>query len=369
VDNAGNVFVSGDAATVKYDGDFQLWAVRHTNFSASAMVLDSAGNVCLTGTAPTNNVDFLTAKYDTEGRLLWLAYENGPHRLSEDRASVIAVDSAGNVYVAGQSSGACCPAAHTGEGNDSFAYLTVKYDANGHRLWAARFTYPGDYLERVTGIGVDGAGNVLVTGETFGTVKYDPNGNLLWFSRVQRENAFDFYSRAMAVDPAGNAYVTGSLQDTLGGPDYLTAKYEANGSVTWRARFRAGGDPNAVTVDNLGNFYVTGSSATVKYAPVAAPGLPVITSGPQGAAVLPGANVTLNVAATGADPLTYRWRDNGVIIPGATNATFLLSNVQTSDYGDYAVEVSNALGSVTSPSARVRVLLPVLITSPTTSVI
>ena len=26
-------------------GDFELWAVRYTNFTASAMVLDSAGNV------------------------------------------------------------------------------------------------------------------------------------------------------------------------------------------------------------------------------------------------------------------------------------------------------------------------------------
>jgi uncharacterized delta-60 repeat protein len=363
VDNAGKVFVSGDAATVKYDGDFQLWAVRYTNFSASAMVLDSAGNVCLAGTAPTNNVDFLTAKYDTEGRLLWMAYENGPHRLSEDRASVIAVDIAGNVYVAGPSSGACCPAAHTGEGNDSFAYLTVKYDANGHRLWTARYTFPGDYLERVTGIGVDAGGNVYVTGETFGTVKYDPNGNQLWFSRVQSESASGSYSRALAVDPAGDAYVTGSLQDTLGGPDYLTAKYEANGSVTWRARFRSGGEPRAVAVDTPGNVYVSGSSTTLKYAQVAAPGLPVITSGPLGATVLPGTNVALNVTATGADPLTYRWRHNGVTIPGAADATLLLPNVQLSDYGDYAVEVSNAVGSVTSPSARVRVLLPVVITS------
>src|SRR5262249_27034888 len=61
-----------------------------------------------------------------------------------------------------------------------------------------------------------------------------------------------------------------------------------------------------------------------------------------------GQNVTFAVAATGAAPLTYNWYYYGRRIEGATNDTLVLSNVQTSAEGRYAVVVSNPSGSAGS---------------------
>ena len=61
-----------------------------------------------------------------------------------------------------------------------------------------------------------------------------------------------------------------------------------------------------------------------------------------------GTNVVLSAVATGTTNLFYQWRRNGIDLPGATNATLAVQNVQLSDSGTYEVEVSNFMGSVVS---------------------
>lgn len=58
--------------------------------------------------------------------------------------------------------------------------------------------------------------------------------------------------------------------------------------------------------------------------------------------------VTLGAMAVGSPPLSYQWYFNGAAIDGGTNASLALGQVQPTDAGAYSVEVSNALGSVTS---------------------
>ena len=78
---------------------------------------------------------------------------------------------------------------------------------------------------------------------------------------------------------------------------------------------------------------------------------PSITSEPVSQTVSAGATVTFDVAATGAQPLSYRWRMNTNIIAGATNASLTLTNVQLANAGGYSVIVSNSFGSATSSTA------------------
>lgn len=81
---------------------------------------------------------------------------------------------------------------------------------------------------------------------------------------------------------------------------------------------------------------------------------PVITTQPQSnVGVVNGANITLNVVATSATPMTYQWRRNGVNISGATSSSYTIVNAQTGNMGAYTVVVTNSYGSVTSNTANI----------------
>ncbi len=95
---------------------------------------------------------------------------------------------------------------------------------------------------------------------------------------------------------------------------------------------------------------------------------PAITTQPTNQAVYAGGAVTFTVAATGPGPLYYQWQFgvNGTNIVGATNATLNLINVQPTNGGVYAVNVSNASGATVSSNALLTVLVlpPTITTQP-----
>jgi hypothetical protein len=82
---------------------------------------------------------------------------------------------------------------------------------------------------------------------------------------------------------------------------------------------------------------------------------PVITQQPLSRTVDPGAAATFTVGVSGTAPLRYQWGFNGGVIPNQTNAALVLSNVQHTHSGAYAVLVSNSAGSVLSQSALLMV--------------
>ena len=81
----------------------------------------------------------------------------------------------------------------------------------------------------------------------------------------------------------------------------------------------------------------------------------VISSQPNGQILVAGTNTTLTVTATGWTPFNYQWQFNGTNLPGATNASLTLSNIQPVQAGNYFVAVGNAFGVVTSAEAQVEV--------------
>jgi hypothetical protein len=76
-----------------------------------------------------------------------------------------------------------------------------------------------------------------------------------------------------------------------------------------------------------------------------------IWSQPHHRAVLLGCYALFEVLAEGSGPLTYQWSKDGFAMNLQTNYTLLLTNVQTPDFGNYNVVVSDAFGSVTSSPA------------------
>ena len=93
------------------------------------------------------------------GNIEWLS-QFGSEGGAEERSQ--AVDGAGNVYVAGSTSGT-----FPGQANAGFADAFVrKYDANGNELWTRQFGTSS--YDIAFGISVDASG-VYVVGETNGT--------------------------------------------------------------------------------------------------------------------------------------------------------------------------------------------------------
>jgi Malectin domain/Immunoglobulin domain/PQQ enzyme repeat len=83
---------------------------------------------------------------------------------------------------------------------------------------------------------------------------------------------------------------------------------------------------------------------------------PTISSHPASQAVTAGETATFSVTANGTSPLSYRWQKNGSAINGATASTYTTPAATMADNGaQFAANVSNAMGSVTSNEATLTV--------------
>ncbi len=166
---------------------------------------------------------------------------------------------------------------------------------------------------------------------------------------------------AVTVSPADqNGQADGTTQFTRDFPKgtevTLTAEQTvgANRFKQWlRNGVSIGTDPTVtVTMDydrTLRAVYEAGSQS------------PDIVSQPVEQTVAAGSTVTFSVGATGSEPLTYRWRRNGVFLGPATESTTLtLRNAQPEQAGIYRVVVTNAYGEVMSQAAKLTITEPKL---------
>ncbi len=82
---------------------------------------------------------------------------------------------------------------------------------------------------------------------------------------------------------------------------------------------------------------------------------PAITTQPVSQTITVGQSVAFTVAANGDPAPTYQWRKDGIIIIGATSASYAIASVALTDAGAYDVVVKNSGGSVTSAAATLMV--------------
>ena len=262
VDLAGNTFVadsvhdgsSWDFLVAKYGPDGALlWSARIDSPSVgaqhdwpTALALDSFGNVFVTGYSSGNpgGTDLLTAKLNSLGLQQWAVLHNGVGN-PEEWGRAIAVDSAGSVFVAGE---------RNSNAND---FLIVKYDAGGALQWSATFDGATHGDERLFGLAVDGNGSPYVTGwsrdavsgvSDFMTVRWSAAGSQLW--AVPFDNPApgpqEDWAYGLTLDVAGNAYVVGGSNN-----QFMTVKYDSAGVQQWATSFGgvSMGEAYAVAVD------------------------------------------------------------------------------------------------------------------------
>ena len=258
-----------DFATLKYDANgLLLWARRYNGpgndyDSPVALAVDAAGSVYVTGSSGSaaGHPDYATLKYDATGNQSWVRRYDGPAG-GFDFASALAVDPAGNVVVTGSSEG------------DTTAedYATVRYDAAGNQTWARRYNGPASGLDAAHAVAVDAAGSVFVTGESaenefkadMTTLKYNAAGTLQWAQRYNRTTQSTATGAGVAVDPMGSVYVAGTTTGPGTGDDITTLKYASgNGALLWARFFNGPGNDNdtasALAVDAGGSVAVAGT--------------------------------------------------------------------------------------------------------------
>ena len=93
--------------------------------------------------------------------------------------------------------------------------------------------------------------------------------------------------------------------------------------------------------------------------------LPLLLESPVGRPELPGSTVTYTAQGLGLAGVNYQWQFNGVNLTGQTNSTLALSNVSTTNVGDYTVVISTGAGSITSSAAALALIGPPVITNTT----
>lgn len=256
---------------VRIGKDSFVYVVGSTN-STSNMATVGAHLTTFQGGSNATGSDAFISKFDTDGQLVWSTYYGGSNI---DIGLSLAVDTAGNLYMAGRTntqSGIATTGSHqqiksgTTSGYDVFL---VKFDTSGTPIWGTYYGGTGAdgtqsvavvsnklnqiYLAGNTqsnnGIATSGAFQPTRPGSEDGFIsKFDSNGTLIW-GTYYGTTSIDWIN-GIAIDNLGDIVVTGETMSTTGlstsgsyletgngGRDGFIAKFNAAGQRTWSTYF------------------------------------------------------------------------------------------------------------------------------------
>jgi hypothetical protein len=241
------------------------------------------------------NSDIFITELSADGsRLIYSTYLGGTN---SEYANGIALDSANNAYVTGETYSTDFPVVNAYQSQSAGGTGFVsKLSADGTTLVFS--TYLGGSLEGAClAIAVDGSGEAVVAGRTYSTdfpivnafqpvhapdngdsdgfiTKLSASGNSLIFSTYFGGNSNDFI-QGLTLDPSANVYVTGltfssNFPTTAGSfqPQYVSdpggasfvSKFDTSGQNLLYSTYLIGGQAFAIAVNSSGNAYVTGSA-------------------------------------------------------------------------------------------------------------
>jgi hypothetical protein len=331
VDSAGNAYITGQTASTDFptknplqpaNGGSSTAFVTKINAAGSALVystylggsggdygfgiaVDSKGNAYVTGYTESTNFPtknplqpvfggssdaFVTEINPAGSALVYSTYLGGS---GLDVGTGIAVDTAGNAYVTGNTASTDFPTKNPFQstnhgGNPSYDAFVTKINPSGSALVYS--TYLGGSGDDNGGsIAVDGAGNAYATGTTYSTdfptknplqpnnggkadifvTKFDPTGSALVYSTYLGDAQND-YGNGIAADSAGNAYIASTWYSDF--CDHRTGRCSFNaqvgkinptgsafvyGAVIGNSNYAAS---NGIAVDSSGNAYIVGTT-------------------------------------------------------------------------------------------------------------
>ncbi|WP_338870089.1 SBBP repeat-containing protein [Myxococcus stipitatus] len=217
-------------------------------------------------------LDVFVAKYTTAGALQWVQQLG---TAGDERATAVATDADGNVYVTGQTSGAFDFFTNAG-GYDLFV---TRFDAQGSRQWLRQTGTQMDDFG--TGIAIGADDTLYVSGYTGGSFAnggnpnnydvvvalYDTGGNLYWLN--QYGTAKSDIARGIAVTNDHQVYVVGNTSGPFGdsstpesGTDLFLMKLNILGVQQWVRKDNTSEleDARGVAVGADGSIYVVGET-------------------------------------------------------------------------------------------------------------
>ena len=275
-DEDDNVYVAGtsdgvntgeDILVIKYNSSgIQQWVARY-NGSANgideghSIAVDAAGNVFVAGlTFETSGLNAIIIKYNSNGLQQWVA-EYGRPEYTNNEFNRIAVDALGNVYAAG--------AIGNGTNTD---YVVIKYNTLGVRQWVAEYNGSGNDADNPSSIVLDALGNIYVSGSSIGagtgydfaTVKYNSLGAEQWVARYNGPSDNIDLGKAMKVNNNCDVFVTGNSVGENSDYDIVCIKYNSSGVQQWLQRYNGPGnnadEVSAMALDGNSNVYIAGYS-------------------------------------------------------------------------------------------------------------
>jgi type II secretory pathway pseudopilin PulG len=218
--------------------------------------------------------DAFLRKYDSDGTEIWTRQFG---TTGTDNAYDVITDASGNVYIAGYTSGVL--PGQTGAGGSYDTYLR-KYNSAGTELWTQQFGTTGaDFPQRMA---LDSSGNIYILGDTTGAFatftnlglkdvylrKYNSSGVVQWTQQFGTSAAGDETPRSIALDTSGNVYIAGYTTGSLptftvsGTTDAFWRKYDSTGAVLLTVQYGASTGSidygNGIAVDTSGNIYASG---------------------------------------------------------------------------------------------------------------
>ncbi|MFL5814865.1 MAG: SBBP repeat-containing protein [Bdellovibrionia bacterium] len=198
---------------------------------ANAVATDSSGNVYVAGNTDggldgntlIGTEDFFVTKYNSSGTKLWTKQLGVASTWTE--AYGLTTDSSGNVFVSGGTSGGLD--GNTLSGSNDF--FVTKYNSSGTKLWTKQLGV-ASHSTWANAVAIDSSGNIFVTGSTSGgldgntstgtkdvfVTKYTSAGLRQWTRQMGSVSSITS-GNSIAVHPSGRIYIAGT---TTGGLDF-----------------------------------------------------------------------------------------------------------------------------------------------------
>ncbi len=357
------LFSTGFAVTSSANGPLIA-----ANYGALTMALDSQGNLYVADT-----LNHVIRKISSAGAVTTLAGSPGTSgsvngvggNAQFSSPYGVAVDSAGNVYVADAGNNTLRKITPGGSvstfaGRDGSNAGNL--DGNGAD---ARFNSP-------SGVTIDRAGNVYVADTNNHTIrKISSAGTVTTLAGAAgskgSSDGIGLKARfngptGIAVDSAGTVFVADTVNGTIrritaaGVVSTIAGLAGSSGAVDGTGNAVRFTTPYGVAIDSAGNIFIADSgNNTVRKGVVSSAGTVTIQTQPKTQFVNLTTPVLFTVEASSTTAPTYQWRKNNVNVMGATAATYAIAAAQNSDEANYTVVVTSGSVSVTSSAAVLQV--------------